>query len=110
MEQVGDRVVITRGELASMLATVLDRPSETADALGFVDAAMALQNDAGRPVYVLAVSDDVSADDIEYIREGMSSAGLAALLVPKGAVSYVAELTPESSGNAGRNIRERHGL
>lgn len=110
MEKVDGRVVITRGELASMLATVLDRPSETADALEFVDSAMALQNDAGRPVYVLAVSDDVSADDVAYIRDGMAAAGLAALLVPKGAVSYVAELTPASSGNSGTNIRERHGL
>lgn len=110
MEQVGDRVVVTRGELAAMLAAALDRPSEAADALAFVDSAMALQNDAGRPVYVLAVSDDVSADDVRYIRDGMAAAGLAALLVPRGALSYVAELTPGSAGNTGRNMRERYGL
>lgn len=93
-----------------MLAASLERPSEAADALAFVDSAMALQNDAGRPVYVLAVSDDVSAEDVRYLRDGMAAAGLAALLVPKVALSYVAELTPASAGNAGRNIRERHGL
>lgn len=103
----GREIVLDRDEFFSMLADNLDVTSEAIDAMSFVDSAMALQNDAGRPSYVLAIDGSLDEEGIGYLRACFSSLGVAACLVPKGCLEYVATLTPESMGNSGGNIRER---
>ena len=98
--------MLDAGEFVEMMSACFPEKSDVADAFEFVRQAMRLQNDAGRPVYVLSVSDSMTRDDVRYVGEGMDAAGFAAVLVPESCLSYVATLTPESMRASGDNIRE----
>ena len=101
-----EEVVLDAGEFVEMMSACFPEKSDVADAFEFVRQAMRLQNDAGRPVYVLSFSDSMTWDDVRYVRECMDAAGVAAVLVPESCLSYVATLTPESMRASGDNIRE----
>ena len=106
-ELTGAEVVLSRDEFVDMLSANVDGMGKVADAVDFVVQAMRLQNDAGRPAYVLSVGDGVTPEGVDYVRSCMSQLGVAAVLVPKGCLEYVATLTPRSMGVEGANIRER---
>jgi len=97
--------VLSREEFTSLLQERLDSPSDIGRAVTFVEGALTLQNDMGRPVYILEVSPECTPEDIGYIHEAMTEMGTAAVLLPPGAVRPVAALTPESMGIT--NIKER---
>ena len=72
------------------------------DAVGaaaeYVERGMELQNDIGRPTYVVEVSADIGQEAVGAISDAMVGAGVSCLLVPVGTVNVVAQLTPESMG------------
>ena len=72
------------------------------DAVGaaaeYVERVMELQNDIGRPTYVVEVSADIGQEAVGAISDAMVGAGVSCLLVPVGTVNVVAQLTPESMG------------
>lgn len=78
------------------------------DAIGkaaeHVERVMVLQNDIGRPTYVVEVSADLGTEDIAAIKAGMVCAGVSCLLVPTNVLNVVAQLTPESMGVEGGGL------
>ena len=64
----------------------------------YVERVMELQNDIGRPTYVVEVSADIGQEAVGAISDAMVGAGVSCLLVPVGTVNVVAQLTPESMG------------
>lgn len=96
-EPCGGCVVWDRARLAEYVAE-----KAGFDAVGVaaehVERVMVLQNDIGRPTYVVEVDASIGRDGIGSIRDAMVRAGVSCLLVPAGVVEVVAQLTPESMG------------
>ena len=96
-EPQGGCVVWDRAALAEYVADKagLDAVGAAAE---YVERVMELQNDIGRPTYVVEVSADIGQEAVGAISDAMVGAGVSCLLVPVGTVNVVAQLTPESMG------------
>lgn len=68
------------------------------DVVGFVERVMVMQNDIGRPTYVVEVDASIGRDGISVIADAMTRAGVSCILVPAKTVDCVAQLAPESMG------------
>lgn len=92
-------VVLSREGFTRVLMDRLpDGKRKIGRAIDWVESALILQNDVGRPVYVLEVSGDTTSDDIAYIRQLMEEAGCVACLVPSGILGYVGMVSASSFG------------
>ncbi len=98
-------IVLSREGFVRVLMDRVNQKRDIGKALAWVDSAMILQNDAGRPVYVLEVEDGVTEGDVAYIRGLMQETGCAACLIPKGTVEYVGTLTPASMRIKDKQLR-----
>ena len=96
-EPQGGCVVWDRAALAEYVADKAGFDAVGA-AAECVERAMELQNDIGRPAYVVEVSADIGQEAVGAISDAMVGAGVSCLLVPVGTVNVVAQLTPESMG------------
>jgi len=96
-EPQGGCVVWDRAALAEYVADKAGFDAVGA-AAEYVERVMELQNDIGRPAYVVEVSADIGQEAVGAISDAMVGAGVSCLLVPVGTVDVVAQLTPESMG------------
>lgn len=96
-EPQGGCVVWDRAALAEYVADKAGFDAVGA-AAEYVERVMELQNDIGRPAYVVEVSADIGQEAVGAISDAMVGAGVSCLLVPVGTVNVVAQLTPESMG------------
>lgn len=96
-EPQGGCVVWDRAALAEYVADKAGFDAVGA-AAEHVERVMELQNDIGRPAYVVEVSADIGQEAVGAISDAMVGAGVSCLLVPVGTVNVVAQLTPESMG------------
>lgn len=96
-EPQGGCVVWDRAALAEYVADKAGFDAVGA-AAEYVERVMELQNDIGRPTYVVEVSADIGQEAVGAISDAMVGAGVSCLLVPVGTVNVVAQLTPESMG------------
>ncbi len=96
-EPQGGCVVWDRAALAEYVADKAGFDAVGA-AAEYVERVMELQNDIGRPTYVVEVSADIGQEAVGAISDAMVVAGVSCLLVPVGTVNVVAQLTPESMG------------
>ena len=96
-EPQGGCVVWDRAALAEYVADKAGFDAVGA-AAEYVARVMELQNDIGRPTYVVEVSADIGQEAVGAISDAMVGAGVSCLLVPVGTVNVVAQLTPESMG------------
>lgn len=96
-EPQGGCVVWDRAALAEHVADKAGFDAVGA-AAEYVERVMELQNDIGRPTYVVEVSADIGQEAVGAISDAMVGAGVSCLLVPVGTVNVVAQLTPESMG------------
>lgn len=64
----------------------------------YVERVMVLQNDIGRPTYVIEVDAEIGKDHIGVLRDAMVGAGVSCILVPSDTLKVVAQVTPESMG------------
>ena len=96
-EPQGGCVVWDRAALAEYVADQAGFDAVGA-AAEYVERVMELQNDIGRPTYVVEVSADIGQEAVGAISDAMVGAGVSCLLVPVGTVNVVAQLTPESMG------------
>ena len=96
-EPQGGCVVWDRAALAEYVADKAGFDAVGA-AAECVERVMELQNDIGRPAYVVEVSADLGQEAVGAISDAMVGAGVSCLLVPVGTVNVVAQLTPESMG------------
>lgn len=93
----GGCVVWDRAQLAEYVAERcgFDAIGEVA---AYVERVMELQNDIGRPTYVVEVAAEIGPEHIGRLGDAMRSAGVSCVLVPTSTVNVVAQLTPESMG------------
>lgn len=103
MSDDGCRRVFTREELTRELMSRVDDFTSIGGVFEFIDAALRLQNDMTRPVYIFEVDPGISRDDVAYIDEVMSQLGIACCLIPRRLIGYVGEIDAESAGI--RNIK-----
>ena len=96
-EPQGGCVVWDRAALAEYVADKAGFDAVGA-AAEYVERVMELQNDIGRPTYVVEVSADIGQEAVGAISDAMVGAGVSCLLVPVGTVNVVAQLTLESMG------------
>ena len=94
----GREIVLGREEFAEYIAERVDDVVDVGRMTRFVQGAFILQNDAGRPAYVLEVDRALSKEDVAYLSDALRSIGVCACLVPSGVVRYVGTVTPESMG------------
>ena len=87
----GRQVRLDRAQLTGLLLKVLGDPVQVGRVTGFVESALLLQNDAGRPVYLFEARE---ADEgfVSYLSAVLSSVGVCGVLLPAGALEYVAEV------------------
>lgn len=97
--------VLTKGEFLELL---LEYGADNAGSVvEHVEGVMSMQNDLGRPTYVIEVLDALTSRDIGIIQDSFMSAGLSVVLLPAGIVDVTAQVTPESMGVENSGLIEK---
>ena len=93
-----DRRLMSREEFGAFLVERADDVTKVGKVMKFVESALRLQNDMGRPVYVFEVDPGIARSDIHFIDQTMKSLGVACVLVPRKLIGYVGEVDSETMG------------
>lgn len=88
----GMRRVLDRAQLSDLLNKVLKDPVAVGRVVGYAESALLLQNDAGRPVFLLEAGEGIDSAAVTYLSQVFREVGVCAALLPKGAVSYIGEV------------------
>lgn len=95
---------MSRDEFLELIVSRADDVTKVGEVMRFVESVFKLQNDMSRPVYIFEVDQDsMTSEDLALLDMSMNSIGIACVLVPKGIIGYVGEVTSESYGQ--QNIR-----
>ena len=98
----GRQVVLDRAETSELLLKVFsDSPATVGRVMSHIDGTLLLSGEGGRAVYFLEASEGVGASDVLYLSEAFREVGVSAVLLPHGAVRYVAEVDSVSMAEGG---------
>lgn len=96
-----NEVVLDRDEFVAYLSERVDDITDVARALGFVESAFVLQNDAGRPAYLFSATEPIAEEDMKAIGAALTEVGSIGVFLPAKLVRkirYDGTVTPDSIG------------